>query len=142
LSFGALIEKKSGYWSMLDGGYRKFFGALSMQTIVAALSMRTGWYAHLVLQRLIDSFRYYLDNVARIPQDQAVVLRYEDLCRDPQSCLDRIGAHLGLPMKSRIPERFVARRNRPILARARRQYARERDALIPYLGHLNYALYP
>jgi len=142
LSFGALIEKKSGYWSMLDGGYRKIFGALPVQRIMAALSMRTGWYAHLVLQRLIDSFRYYLENIARIPQDQAVVLRYEDLCLDPQGCLDRIGARLGLPIEPRIPERFMAPRNRPVLARAQRQYARERDALVPYLGHLNYEMYP
>ncbi|HEU0142279.1 MAG TPA: sulfotransferase [Bryobacteraceae bacterium] len=139
LSFGALMNRQSSYWSMLDGGYRRFFGPAAVERIVAALSMRTGWYARQVLLRLIESFGYYLDNIARVPRDRFVVLRYEDLCLDPKGCLDRIGTHLGLSIEPRIPEGFVAPRHRPVMPRARRQYARQRDALLPYLNHLGYA---
>jgi hypothetical protein len=142
LSFGTLMDKKSNYWSTLDKGYAKFFGARQIERIVAAMSMRTGWYARLVLRRLIESFRYYLENIGCIPQDQYVVLRYEELCRDPEGCLYTIGRRLGLAIEPRIPERFVAPRNRPILRRARRQYARQMDALRPYLDHLQYDMQP
>lgn len=142
LSFGAMMEKKSSYWSVLDGGYRSLFEGASIQRIVAALTMRTGWYARLVLLRLIESFRYYLDNIARIPEDRYVVLRYEDLCRDPKAGMELIGNRLGLRIEPRIPKSFVAPRNRPVLERAKRQYARERKALQPYLDHLHYAMYP
>jgi hypothetical protein len=141
-SFGALMEKKSSYWSMLDPGYRSFFGLLPIERLIAALSMRTNWYARLVLLRLIASFRYYLDNIARIPQGQYAVIRYEDLCQDPTGCLGAIATRLNLQIAARVPENFVAPRHRAVLPRAARQYSRQRDALMPYLNHLQYPLYP
>ncbi|MCC6862961.1 MAG: sulfotransferase [Bryobacterales bacterium] len=142
LSFSPMMEKKSSYWSMLDEGYARLFSVRPVERMVAAVSMRTGWYARLVLRRLVESFHYYLENISRIPQDQCVVVRYEDLCRDPGACLQRIGSRLGLALEPRIPERFVTPRNRPVLERALRQYVRQRDALLPYLDHLQYQMWP
>ena len=137
-SFGPLLEQKSPYWALLDPGYNRLFGLVALKRRLAALSMRTSWYTRLVLARLIASFRYYLDNIVHIPQDQYVVIRYEDLCHDPKDCLVTLGARLNLPIVPRVPEHFVAPRHLSILPRVARQYQRHRDNLLPYLDHLQY----
>jgi len=141
-SFGALLEQKSPYWALLDQGYNSFFGLVPLKRLIASLGIRTNWYTRLVLGRLIASFRYYLDNIVHVPQDQYVAIRYEDLCHDPQDCLASLGAHLNLNIVPRVPEHFVAPRQLSILPRVARQYHRQRDTLRPYLDHLQYALYP
>jgi hypothetical protein len=141
-SFGTLLEQKSPYWALLDQGYNDFFGLVPLKRLIAALSMRTNWYTRLVLSRLIASFHYYLDNIAYIPQNQYVAIRYEDLCHDPQGCLALISTRLNLNIVPRVPEHFVAPRHLSILPRVIRQYHRQRDNLMPYLDHLQYALYP
>lgn len=140
-SFGALLETKSRYWALLDQGYSHYFGLVPIKRLIAALSMRTNWYTRLVIARLVASFRYYLDNIAQIPQDQYVAIRYEDLCHDPQGCLASLGTHLNLNIVPRVPEHFVAPRHLSILPRVARQYHRQRADLMPYLDHLQYAFY-
>ena len=141
-SFGTLLEQKSPYWALLDQGYNNFFSLVPLKRLIASSSMRTNWYTRLVLARLIASFRYYLDGIAHIPQDQYVAIRYEDLCHDPQGYLASIGAHLNLNIVPCVPGDFVAPRHLAILPRVARQYHRQRDNLMPYLEHLQYALYP
>jgi hypothetical protein len=141
-SFGALMDKKSSYWALLDPGYAKFFGGLSLKRMLAAVSMRTDWYTRLVLARLIASFHYYLDNISRIPEDRYAVLRYEDLCRDPGGCLSSLGTRLNLTIVPRVPQNFVEARRLDVLPRAIRQYRKQHEALRPYLEHCRYELYP
>jgi hypothetical protein len=141
-SFGALLERKSTYWALLDQGYDSFFGLLPVKRLLAVLTMRTNWYARLVLLRLIASFAYYLDNISRIPQEHYMVLRYEDLCADPLGCLTALGQHLQLPIESHIPPNFIAPRQLPLLPRVVRQYARQQVALQPYLDHMRYTVHP
>lgn len=141
-SFGAVIEHKSPYWALLDQGYDRFFGLLPLKRLLARLSIRSDWYARLVLTRLLASFTYYLTHITRLPAAQYTVLRYEDLCRDPEGCLARLGTDLQLPITPRVPPHFVAPRHLPILPRVTRQYQQQHAALQPYLAHCQYALYP
>jgi hypothetical protein len=141
-SFGALIDSKSTYWAMLDPGYAGFFIGLSLKRMLAMISMRTNWYARLVLARLIASFRYYLENISRIPEDRYAVLRYEDLCKDPGDCLSSLSARLNLNLVPRVPPNFVEPRQLNVLPRAIRQYRKKHEELRPYLEHCGYGLYP
>ena len=141
-SFGALMDRKSTYWAMLDAGYAGFFDRLSVKRMLAVVSMRTNWYARLVLARLIASFRYYLENISRIPEDRYAVLRYEDLCNDPGGCLSSVSARLNLDLVPRVPPNFVEPRKLDVLPRAIRQYRKKQEALQPYLEHCRYGLYP
>src|SRR5207247_7611200 len=121
--------------ALLDPGYERFFGRPSIKRALAAISMRTDWYTRLVLARLIASFRYYLDNISRIPEDRYAVLRYEDLCHDPAGCLSSLGARLNLDLVPRVPPNFVEPRQLNVLRRAIRQYHKKQEALRPYLEH-------
>lgn len=141
-SFSPMLEKKSSYWAKLDKGYEEFFDRFSVKRLLAAASMGTNWYTAAVLGRLVDSFGYYIDNIGRIPEDLRVVLRYEDLCRDPQAGMIEIGTRLRLNITPRIPPRFVEPRLLPVLPRVKRQYARKLRALEPYLNHCRYETYP
>jgi hypothetical protein len=141
-SFGALMDRKSSYWALLDPGYARFFGKVSLKRVLAALSMRTNWYTRLVLARLIASFRYYLDNITRLSEDRYAVLRYEDLCADPGGCVSSVGARLNLDLVPRVPANFVEPRRLDVLPRAIRQYRKQEQALRPYLEHCRYGLYP
>jgi hypothetical protein len=95
-----------------------------------------------VLRRLIESFRYYLENIVQIPEDRYAVLRYEDLCADPGGCLKSVGARLDLNVVPRVPPNFVEPRQLSILPRAMRQYRKQQAALRPYLEYCRYELYP
>ena len=141
-SFGALMDRKSTYWALLDPGYAGFFDRLSIKRMLASISMRSNWYARLVLERLIASFRYYLDNISRLPEDRYAVLRYEDLCQDPGGCLSSLSTRLNLNLRPRVPPDFVEPRKLNVLPRAIRQYRKQHEALRPYLEHCRYELYP
>lgn len=141
-SFGALLEQQSPYWALLDRGYASFFGLLPLKRLVARLSIRSQWYASLVLTRLVESFTYYLEHVTRLPAGSYTVLRYEDLCRDPAGCLSALGAALQLPLTPHIPPDFVAPRHLPILPHVARLYHNQAAALQPYLTHCQYPLDP
>ena len=136
------MDRKSTYWALLDPGYARFFGGLSVRRMLAVISMRTNWYARLVLTRLIASFRYYLENITRIPEDRYAVLRYEDLCKDPAGCLSSLSARLNLDLVPRVPPNLVEPRQLNVLPRAIRQYHKKQEALRPYLEHCGYGLYP
>ena len=139
-SFGALMDRKSDYWALLDSGYNKMFDNLSIKRVLAGIAMRTNWYTRLVLRRLIASFHYYLESITHIPADQYVVLRYEDLCNDPAGSLSSLSALLNLTLVPRVPPNFVEPRQLAVLPRAKREYRRQSDALRPYLDHCRYPL--
>jgi hypothetical protein len=141
-SFGAMMESKSAYWSLLDPGYERLFSRMIFTRMLASITMRTNWYTRLVLARLIASFRYYLDNISRIPEDRYAVLRYEDLCGDPVGCLTSVSTRLHLSLVPRVPPDFVEPRKLNFLPRAIRQYRKHQEALRPYLEHCDYGLYP
>ena len=141
-SFGALMDKKSAYWALLDPGYKGYFDHVSITRMLATISMRSNWYARLVLERLIESFQYYLDNIKRLPEDRYAVLRYEDLCDDPMGRLSDVSTRLNLNLVPRVPPNFVEPRKLSVLPRATRQYGKQHEALRPYLQHFHYELYP
>jgi hypothetical protein len=141
-SFGALMDNKSSYWALLDPGYARFFTRPSLRRTLATISMRTNWYTRLVLKRLLESFRYYLDNITRLPEDRYAVLRYEDLCQDSAGSLSMASSRLNLNLVPRVPQKFVAPRKLNVLPRATRQYQKQHEALRPYLEHCRYELHP
>jgi hypothetical protein len=141
-SFGALLEHKSAYWAWLDPGYNRLARLASPKRFIASLAIRTSGYTRLLLRRLTASFRYYLDNIVKLPPAQYAVVRYEDLCAAPKDALTHIGTRLQLAITPRIPAHFVTPRSLPVARRAARQYYRALPALQPYLDHFQYPFFP
>lgn len=141
-SFSAALATRSAYYALLDQGYRRLFGVLTLRRLIARLAMQTDWYARLVMAQYVSSFAYYRQQVPHLPPGSYLSLRYEELCRDPERWIARIGAWLGLEMRGEVPAQMVAPRRLAVLERARRSYQRYLDALRPYLRLLDYPVYP
>ncbi len=137
-SFCSLVQTMSVYWSMLEPGYRRLFGRFPLKRVIALRAMRTVWYARLVVSQYIRSFLYYLDQIPHLLPKQYISLRYEDLCRDPEGCVSRVGQWLQMDITPSIPENFIAPRKLPLLDSAAQTYKKQLEDLKPYLDHLNY----
>lgn len=139
--FGGIVETKNVYAALIDPGY----GDLVRSPIRRKLfqkAFRGEQLPRFVVSGLVRSYEYYLENVQLLPQDSFLTLNYEDLCRDPERDLSRIGKWLNIEIKPQIPEKFVAGRNLDIAGRVHAAYAQKVEAMRPYLASQNYPLYP
>lgn len=140
--FRGILDQPSGYAALLDQRYASLFSGFQLRRKLFLKVFRSDAACQLLARRLAESFRYYLDNLPRIPAAQWVSIRYEDLCADPGSCLSRISRHLRLELSPRVPPNFIAPRNLPVPERVWRHYSDRVDEMRPYLEHCNYALRP
>lgn len=141
-SFPAMFTARSNYAALIDPQYDTLFGRFPLRRHLSLRVLRSDTMCRLLLNRLIESFEYYLSNIRQLPPEQYVSLRYEDLCDDPAGCLIRIGTDLRLDLEPRIPPRFVVPRHLPILDRIRRHYAHRVAEMTPYLEHCHYPVWP
>lgn len=140
--FPAILMQRSNYAALIDPRYDKLFGRLPLRRKLFLSALRSEPMCRLLMGRFVESFRYYLDHVARLPAEQSVTIRYEDLCADPAGCLSGIAARLQLAFIPRIPHRFVAPRHLPVIERVTRHYAARSGDIAPYLEHCRYPIWP
>lgn len=141
-SFSSALDAKSDYYALLDQGYRRLFGVLTINRLIARIAMHSEWYARLVLSQFVRSFEYYCEQIQHLPAESYVSLTYEELCRDPEGCLLKIGEWLGMDMRIETPDQIVAPRHLMVLEQARRAYQEQLYALTPYLQFLDYPFAP
>lgn len=140
--FRSLLNSPSKYAALLDKGYASLFRGLQLRRKLFLRAFRSDAICSLLATRLAESFQYYLSNISQIPSSQYASIRYEDLCADPESCLNRIGKHLQLDLVPSVPRGFVAPRHLPLAESARRHYAATLSATAPYLEHCGYSAWP
>jgi hypothetical protein len=138
-SIPPVLNLRSNYASLIFPGYRDLFRRSRLRRKLLVRLFRSNLMSRRLLARLVQSFEYYLSHIERLPPEQYVQVRYEDLCSDPAECISRIGAHLGLNLVPSVPRDFVAPRHLPLLERAKRQYANRVADMLPYLQHCHYA---
>ena len=138
LGFPSLLTTRSNYAALLDKRYDALFRRFSLRRQLFLLAFRSKMMSRHLLSRLIESFQYYMAHVAKIPAEQFVSVRYEDLCADPASCLSAIGKQLRLNLTPRIPAKFVAPRNLSIPEGVKRLYSNRVADMTPYLQHCRY----
>lgn len=141
-SIPAMFAARSNYAALIDPGYDKLFGRIPLRRYLSLRVSRSDTMYRLLLARLIDSFEYYLKHIQKLPPNQFVSLRYEDLCDDPTSCLTRIGRDLRLDLVPSIPPRFVAPRHLPVSDGIKRLYADRVADMAPYLEYFGYPVWP
>jgi hypothetical protein len=141
-SFSAALATRSAYYALLDRGYRRLFGVLTLHRLIARIAMQTDWYARLVMAQYVSSFAYYQEQIQHLPPDSYASLTYEELCRDPERWIARIGEWLGLELRGELPAQMVAPRRLAVLERAQCAYQHHLDALRPYLRLLHYPVDP
>jgi hypothetical protein len=81
------------------------------------------------LKRLgYDYYRYALECRKEIPSDQFIVIRYEDLIRDPKATILRLYGRLGMP----VSEAFKAKLDEAMIAH--HEYESTRDFELDFFG--------
>jgi len=81
------------------------------------------------LKRLgYDYYRYALECRKEIPEDQFIVIRYEDLIRDPKKAILGLYGRLGMP----VSEAFEAKLDEAVAAH--REYESPRDFELDFFG--------
>jgi hypothetical protein len=91
----ALLGQRSPYLAMLSREYAKFFGPhpvyrarLRLRRFLLSRRMELG--VRYITARVAAANVYYAKNIARLPADSYVSIRYEDLCERPCEVLGRV----------------------------------------------------
>jgi sulfotransferase family protein len=139
--FGAIAEVKNAYAELLDPAYRDLFRS-PIERRIYRRAFGGSRLPRYIAEGLVKSYRYYIDNIRCLPEDQFLTIRYEDLCREPEEHVIRIGKWLKLEAEPRIPNQFVQPRRLGIADRIRFAYAEKAEQMRPYLAIQNYPLFP
>jgi hypothetical protein len=136
-----LIESRSEYFVLLD----KKYGPLIQSPLGRALLqqlLRNEQLPRILVSAFSQSYTYYLERIQRMPRDRYTVLRYEDLCRDPEAHLQELGRFLNIGITSKIPEKFVAPRKLKVAPHLLSAYEERAKDMHEYLDAMGYGLYP
>jgi hypothetical protein len=136
--FPGLLKQRSNYAAMLDKRYDALFAGLPFRRQLFLAVFRSNMMYRLLLTRLVESFSYYVAHVPKLPPEQYVSVRYEDVCADPVRSLSQIGERLHLGLVPRVPPKFVAPRHIPVPERVKKHYAHRVDEMAPYLQYCEY----
>src|SRR5581483_1073360 len=125
----ALLTKSYGL--MLERPWRR---------ALANLLLSERWHAprHIAAFRTARGISYLLKNLSQIPESQAVTIRYEDLCADPDKILQQIIDFLGIAYQVSGFRSLVQERASDPASEARRAYGRLRSRVAPYLALCSY----
>ena len=136
-----MIESRNEYFAMLHPIYNAVFD--HPETVLRhRMTLKTVEGVSWMFSEFIRSFRYYVDHVDRLAEGSTMVLRYEDLCRDPQTHFSRVCDFLG---QTCPPETFAdCVHQRPVQIRpvVQQVYDAMRDQVRFYLDALGYDDFP
>ena len=139
--FGRIIETRNAYAALIEPRYHALVQS-PLQRRIFQKAFHGEKLPRFMAAALVRSYRYYLENIPRIPRDAYLTMRYEDLCLAPAEHLSRIGKWLNLDMQPRMPEKFVAPRNLNVPERVQQAYAERAEEMRPYLESQGYPLFP
>lgn len=139
--FGGIVESRSAYAELMDPRYRDLLRSPIRRRIFQRAFRGEQLPRHLAAG-LVRSYQYYLEQIRLIPEERYITLRYEDLCRNPEQHLSRIGSWLNIELSPHIPEKFVAPRNLKIPGRVEAAYAERAEEMRAYLASQDYPLFP
>lgn len=139
--FGGIVETRNVYAALIDPRYKSMFRS-PLRRMLFQKAFQGGELPRFVAAALARSYRYYLEQIGTMPQHSYREIRYDDLCRDPEGHLSRIGGWLNVEMPPRIPEKFVAPRHLHISGRVRSAYEEYAEEMRPYLESQGFGLRP
>src|SRR5436190_14567772 len=135
--FPGLFKQRPNYAALLDPKYAALFNGQVLRRRILLAVFRSKMMSRSLLACLVDSFKYYIAHVGKLPKDQYVSVRYEDACADPATSLRHISQALSLNFTPRVPPKFVSPRNLSIPESVKQLYDRCVEEMTPYFQHCN-----
>lgn len=136
-----MVESRNEYFAMLHPIYNALFDHPEV-ILKHRMTLKTVEGVSWMFSEFIRSFQYYVDHIEQLSAGSTLVLRYEDLCRDPQTQFSRICSFLGQPC---LPGAFAGCvRQRPVKIHpvVQQVYDNMRDQVQFYLDALDYGDLP
>jgi len=137
-----LLQKKSSYMAMLSPGYNQAFENKILLHYYRFIS--SSYIPHRAIsavRKMTKETNSFLENIDHLQKDEEYIsVRYEDLCKDPQSTITSIMKFLDLPFQSNLEYRdFIKPRKTVLLEelQKREQFiAKKMNKYLSYCGYI------
>lgn len=136
-----MVDSRNEYFAMLHPIYNAMFDHPEV-ILKHRMTLKTFEGVSWMFSEFIRSFQYYFDHIGRLSEDSVLVLRYEDLCRDPQVQFGRISEFVGQPCRPEVFADCVRQRPVQILPVVQQVYDAMHDQVRFYLDALDYGDVP
>jgi hypothetical protein len=135
-----LLQNKSPYMALLSPWYRHTFDNKLRLLIYRFLySSHTPFRVNSTIKTLTNNVNYFLKNIELLNQEEYICMRYEDLCKDPESTISKILDFLGLKIKSNINYYdFIKTRETILLEEVQIRKSTILKRMKTYLSYCNY----
>jgi sulfotransferase family protein len=137
-----LLRERNPYHALVARFYDRLMEQpLRLRLARAVFSPRFGLGSRVVRWQVSRTARYFVDHVGALPLEDHVSVRYEDLCRDPETVVNRILKFLGQAENPAVRYREMIRvRARPRGERGdvERESILKQGGLQPYLAFCGY----
>jgi len=137
----SLLQKKSSYMAMLSPGYNQAFdNKILLHYYRFLYSSHTPLRVTSAIRRMTKETNNFLENIGHLQKDEEYVnVRYEDLCRDPQSTITSIMKFLDLPFRSNLEYRdFIKPRKTVLLKELQKREQFIAKKMNKYLSYCRY----
>jgi hypothetical protein len=139
----SLLAARNPFVAMLAPWYARLHERPLQLRTVRWLDSWFQLWVRLVGLHTIRASTYFLDNVGSLPASEYVSLRYEDLCREPDSAMHRILQFAGVvPAQTLSWSDRIQPRSSKVPPDVARSYRRLLDRLRPYLEFHGYEAEP
>lgn len=94
------------------------------------------------VKAFIKSYQYYIDNINKLPSNNYLVIRYEDLCSNHEDVFGQCCRFINIPFEPKLFANRVSQRKFEPLEEVKEIYDRYLPQLRFYLTAFNYPDYP
>lgn len=136
-----LLEKRNPWFAKIDATYAEIHDNPELK-MAFKISLLNGRGLMRVMETLCKAYSFYLESISHLNSDQALSIRYEDLCRAPQQSLKKIMHFLDLELEEGHLLSEPSPRNIPNIPEVAQIYLQNSIRLAPYLSHLGYNIMP
>ncbi len=99
----SLYKKLNQYYSQMDNNYVKIFKIPLLHKIIYLLYSKLGVLGTIQITNYSKkAVNYYFKNIDKISEEDYVIIKYEDLCENPNQIMENILHFLGFKEKNNI----------------------------------------
>jgi hypothetical protein len=131
----SLVDKRNEYSALITKWYARMLESpVEMAWMRVVFAGQLPIWKKIVPRHVLRANRYYAENIDKIPKEDRISLRYEDLCRDPRGTIEGILRFLEVSPETALPyESMITARDPELLP----EIVRSRDQILkpfhPYL---------
>lgn len=141
IAWRKMLNKKNDYFARMHSLYDRLFED-SERLLKLRMLLLSEQGVSWMLSEFLKSFNYYLNHLSQLEQGSYYVVRYEDLCKQPEHYFQAVYTFLNLNPPEISYSSMVKPRHVEILPEVKKVYNANAGKFQDYLSHLNYTPLP